>query len=302
MNTEMKRIKLTLGPVLFHWDLDRLWAFYCKVAEETTIDRVHVGEVICGRRSQYQRPLLSKIIDMLEVAGKEVVFSDLAMPGRHPLDEESDLLCPRCDLVEINSLARLDRHAAKAIVIGPFLDVYNEESARFLVRLGAQTICLPVTLPRASVRAIATACAMSEIEVFAFGRVPRVLSAVCHHARLHGREEQTCRLVCGRDPDGLVVSFTDRATPFVVNGCQVLSQGIRAYCPSVAELRAFGISRLRISPHTTDIVAVCRIYRRLLDELLEPADAARQLSDLSLPGGICDEYLQGQLDYVEFTI
>lgn len=44
----MSEIAWTLGPVFFHWPPNRL--FYRRIADEAPIERVHIGEVVCGKR------------------------------------------------------------------------------------------------------------------------------------------------------------------------------------------------------------------------------------------------------------
>ncbi|MBO6802704.1 MAG: U32 family peptidase, partial [Thalassospira sp.] len=49
----MKRSRLVMGPVLFHWDEDRKKDFYSRIADETDVDTVHVGEVVCAKRMPF---------------------------------------------------------------------------------------------------------------------------------------------------------------------------------------------------------------------------------------------------------
>ena len=49
-------------------------------------------------------------------------------------------------LVEINDVTALPSCFGKPFVTGPFLNVYNEASARFMIQRGATTICPPVEL------------------------------------------------------------------------------------------------------------------------------------------------------------
>ncbi|MDB4273646.1 U32 family peptidase, partial [bacterium] len=77
----MSRISLTLGPVFFHWPVDRLLDFYRRMADEAPVDRVHVGETVCGKRMPFTDAAWPDIVDRLERGGKEVVFSTLAAPA-----------------------------------------------------------------------------------------------------------------------------------------------------------------------------------------------------------------------------
>ena len=77
----MHKIGLTLGPVLFNWDADRLRAFYKGIAENSKFDRVHLCEVVCGKRTPFTDAVWADAIERLEAAGKEVVLSTLALPA-----------------------------------------------------------------------------------------------------------------------------------------------------------------------------------------------------------------------------
>ena len=67
----------------------------------------------------------------------------------------------------------------------------------------------------------------------------------------------------------------------------------RFFCAGAAELSAQGVSRLRLSPHTVNMVEVARIYRNMLDGVDDPDSARFQLSCLDLPGKMVDGFLHG---------
>ena len=56
---------------------------------------------------------------------------------------------------------------------------------------------------------------------------------------------------------------------------------------------AAGIRRLRLSPHTADMLAVARIYRAVLDEAVAPAEGRAALRAIGLPGELVDGYARG---------
>lgn len=290
----MSRIALTLGPVFFHWPADRLADFYKRIADEAVIDRVHVGEVVCGKRTPFSDPVWPEIIDRLERGGKEVVLSTLASPATVRERKTVEEWCADGRLVEINDVTALPARSGRPFVTGPFLNIYNEAAARFLIERGAQTICPPVELSLAVIGDIAHACPDVEFEIFAFGRLPLALSGRCYHARLHGLHKDSCQFTCEKDPDGLAVDTLDGQEFLAVNGVQTLSHQVQAFCPEPADLHAHGIRRLRLSPHTADMVIVAETYRRLLDGTETPASAGFVLSCLGLPGALVDGYLRGR--------
>lgn len=285
----MAKIGLTLGPLFFNWPPARLEAFYADIAENSVFDRVHVGEVVCGKRMPFSDRVWPGVIEKLAANGKEVVLSTLAMPSTK---RERKCVAELCEagMVEVNDVTALAFTGGQRFVAGPFLNTYNEETAAFLAVRGAATICLPVELPLSSAAAIAAACPDVEIEYFAFGRLPLALSGRCYHARIHGLHKDACQFVCEKDEDGLAVETIDGQDFLAVNGIQTLSHGVQAFCPGREELAASGIRRLRISPHMADMVKTGRIYRSLLDGAITAGEARTDLAALNLPGELVDGY------------
>lgn len=289
----MTKIGLTLGPVLFNWHADRLTDFYARVADEMDVDRVHVGEVVCGKRQGFTDELWPAIVERLEAAGKEVVLSTLALPY-NPRERQSVVdIAAAGSLVEINDLTALGAVAGRPFVVGPFVNVYNEGAARFLKERGAVRVCPPVEVPLASLTTIAKLVPDLAFEIFAFGRLPLALSGRCYHARLHGLHKDSCDFVCDRDPDGLEVDTLDGQKFLAINGIETLSAGVEAFCPTAAEAAAAGISSLRLSPHTVDMVEVAAIYRRLIAGAADRAETLSALKALDLPGDLVDGFTRG---------
>ncbi len=287
-------IALTLGPVFFHWPAQRLADFYRRIADEAPVERVHVGEVVCGKRMPFSDPCWPDIIERLERAGKEVVLSTLAAPATVRERRSIAELCGDERLVEVNDVTALPSRADRPFVTGPFLNVYNEATARFMAEQGARGICPPVELSLAAVGAMAAACEDIEFELFAFGRLPLAISGRCYHARLHGLHKDSCQFTCEKDADGLAVDTLDGQAFLAINGVQTLSSQVHALCLAPAGLAAHGIRRLRLSPHGCDMVEVAATYRALLDGREEPQRARLALSRLDLPGAMVDGYAHGR--------
>jgi collagenase-like PrtC family protease len=285
-------LKLTLGPVLFNWSAERLIEFYAGIAD-APYDRVILGEVVCGKRMPFSDPVWPDIAQRLMDAGKDVVFSTLALPSLLRERKAIAEICGAGASVEINDITGLMSLKDKGFHVGPFVNVYNEGAARFLTAKGAATLCLPVELSLASAGTIARAVPEAEVEIFAFGRLPLAVSGRCYHARLHGLHKDSCQFVCDRDPDGLAVDTLEGQDFLAINGIQTLSKDIATWCPTPAEMQASGIARLRLSPHTVDMVAVGTIYRALLDDEMTPRDAHARLGQLGLPGKQIDGYQRG---------
>jgi collagenase-like PrtC family protease len=290
----MPQISLTLGPLFFHWPADRLKDFYCRIADEAPVERVHLGEVVCGKRMPFSDPAWPDLIERLERAGKEVALSTLAAPTTVRERRSVEDLCAEDRLVEVNDVTALPARAGKPFVAGPFINVYNTIAAQFLIRRGARTICPPVELSLAGLGAIARDCGQAEFEVFAFGRLPLALSGRCYHARLHGLHKDSCQFTCEQDQDGLLVETLDGQSFLAINGVQTLSASVHALAPAAADLLVHGARRLRLSPHACDMVAVAHIYRSLVDGAHDPQGARARLSELNLPGTLVDGYAYGR--------
>jgi collagenase-like PrtC family protease len=290
----MPSIALTLGPLFFHWPAERLKDFYRRIADEAPIDRVHLGEVVCGKRMPFSDPVWPELIERLERGGKEVVLSTLAAPTTVKERRTVEELCSNDRLVEINDITALPARAGRPFVAGPFLNVYNEAAAQFLIRCGALTICPPVELPLATIGTIAAACPDAGFEMFAFGRLPLALSGRCYHARLHGLHKDSCQFTCEQDADGLAVDTLDDRPFLAINGVQTLSAQVHAALFTPAKIASQGISRLRLSPHGCDMVEVARIYSKLTKGELAVQEARRRLSGLELPGTLVDGYVHGR--------
>jgi collagenase-like PrtC family protease len=290
----MPPVMLTMGPVFFHWPPARLADFYRRIADEAPVDRVCLGEVVCGKRMPFSDPVWPELIERLEAAGKEVVLSTLAAPTTVRERRSIEDLCADERLVEVNDVTALPKRAGKPFVVGPFFNVYNAEAAWFLARRGARTICPPVELSLARIGAIAEGCRQVELEVFAFGRLPLALSGRCYHARLHGLHKDSCQFACEQDADGLLVETLDDQAFLAINGVQTLSASVHAVVATAADLVAQGIRRLRLSPQTCDMVAAARTYRSLLDGSEDPEAARARLSELNLPGPLVDGYAHGR--------
>ncbi len=80
----MPSLKLTLGPLFFHWPADRLATFYNRVADEAPVDRVHVGEVVCGKRMPFSDPAWPDIIERLERGVRRGGHHPVARPAHRP--------------------------------------------------------------------------------------------------------------------------------------------------------------------------------------------------------------------------
>ena len=278
------RISLTMGPLLFNWPTERRCDFYARLADEAPIDTVHVGEVVCSKRLPFYLDSIAETVDRLQRGGKTVVLSTLALITL-PRERQYtvDTIHNGEYEVEVNDIAAL-AHLAKeqAFRVGPYVNVYSGGTFRVLAGLGASSVCLPPELPIDTVEALATLARSLSVgcEVWSFGRVPLAVSGRCYHARVHKLTKDACQFVCSRDSDGLDVDTVDGRGFLAINGVQAMSN---TYCNTVGDadrLRMAGVTALRLSPHSCDMIAVSKTFRDLLDGKLDSEEALRRTGEI----------------------
>jgi collagenase-like PrtC family protease len=271
---------LVLGPVLFHWPAETLRDFYFRIADEADYDTVCLGEVVCSKRTPFFADDLPEVIARLSRAGKEVLLSSLAL-----VSDERELAAMRAlvaaapGLVEANDAAVLRELRGRPHAIGPYVNIYNEDALAFLVAQGAVRACLNPELPGALIADLARLSPIP-LEVMVFGRLPLAISARCFHARAEDRSKDGCQFACKADPDGRTVRTIEGAPFLAMNGLQTLSHGCANLIGELAPMRAAGVHRFRLSPHTGDMVATAALFRDVLDGRCEPGAAAQRLAPL----------------------
>jgi len=285
--------KLTLGPVLFNWKPEALRDFYFRMADEAAVDTVHVGEVVCSKRTPFFEPFIPEIVERLTAAGKEVVLSSLAliMTDRE-LAAAHDLAA--ADLtVEANDISVAALMQGRGFVAGPLLNIYNEGTLASLEGMGASRVCLPAELSATAIASLA-ATAKAEIEVQAFGRLPLAISARCYAARARNLTKDGCQYVCAEDPDGMAVETLDEVPFLAVNGTQTMSYHHMDLLGDLAGLTAKGVRRFRLWPQSFDMVGVAGVFRAVLDRTMAVAEAEDALAALCPGAEFANGYIHGQ--------
>lgn len=268
-------MELTIGPVQFHWQPEIWRDFYFRIADEAPVETVVTGEVVCSKRKPFYDKYLPDVLDRLQASGKKVLVGSLLLVTLERERRQTEDLMKQDDFpVEVNDLTCLVNAGGKPHAIGPFINTYNEATAAYFVKNGATRICLPPELPAASIATIAKAVPDTDIEVFAFGRLPLAISARCYHARLHNLSKDSCQFVCEKDPDGLTVDTLDGEHFLAMNGVQTLSHTVSNLIGEASALQDMGVASLRLSPHDCDMVAVARAFRDVLDGRMD-AEAGR---------------------------
>ena len=265
-------MKLTMGPVLYNWDVDKWRDFYFRLADEAPVDRVVVGEIVCSKRALFFDKHLPEIIDRLTSGGKEVVFgSQILVMSQNEIEAVNAL--KELDItVEANDLSAVAVLKGTPFAAGPFLNIYNEAALKVFENQGANHVTLPGELSLKSIAPIVRT-ANIPVEVFGFGRMPLAISARCYHARSHGLSKDGCQYVCNKDPDGLDVDTLD-GDPFLsVNGVQTLSYTVHNVIEDITVLKALGVSGLRLSPQNIDMVKIADIFQQVINDHISVEEA-----------------------------
>lgn len=291
---------LTIGPILFHWPAETKRDFYHRIADEAPVDKVYIGEVVCSKRAPFFESYYPEIAERLVRGGKQVVFCSLA---EIMIARERKMTAGLCELddfaIEANDSSVLYHLRGKPHHVGPYINVYNEDTLEFLAGKGATHFTLPPELPA---RALPALCAKAQdldvtLEVQVYGRLPLALSARCYHARAHGRVKDNCQFVCEEDPDGMKLRTLDGQDFLAVNGVQTLSHACLALLPEMKEMQKTGIQAFRLSPHSHDMVQTARLYRDILDGRCEAEKAAEILQVTGLDSPLCNGFYHGAEGY-----
>jgi collagenase-like PrtC family protease len=298
MTIKDHRIALTMGPLLFNWPVEEWSDFYARLADEAPVDTVHIGEVVCSKRLPFYIDAIPETVERLQRGGKAVVFSTLALitlPRERR--DTADIVHNDEYEVEVNDIAAL-AHLAKGQTFrtGPYVNVYNESTMRFLAQLGASSVCLPPELPIATVEALGDVARSLHIgcEVWSFGRIPLAMSGRCYHARIEGLTKDSCQFVCAHDSDGLTIDTVDGQHFLAINGVQTMSH---TYCNTIGDVERLadaGITALRLSPHSCDMVTISQAFRDHLDGKLGADEAMRRIGDSCCDVSFSNGFLFGK--------
>jgi collagenase-like PrtC family protease len=277
--------QLTLGPVLYNWTPESWRDFYFEVADEAPVDTVFLGEVICSKRAPLFDPYMEDVVTRLKASGKKLVFSTLAEVTSTIDRRAMERVAASEELfIEANDASALWYLDGRPHAIGPYMNVYNEDSVKFFAGNGARSICLPPEMPASGIAALGQPAAKLgiELEVQVFGRIPLALSARCYHARAHERTKDSCQFICDRDPDGMVLNTLEGRPFLTINGIQIQSYTCLNLISELDELSASGISRFRISPQNTGTVAAAKTFDALLSREITLAEANECLQECGI--------------------
>ena len=284
--------KLTLGPLPYHWPRQAMLDFYDSM-ERSPADVVYLGETVCSKRREFRHRDWIETAEKLRAAGKQVVFSTLAL-----VEAQSEIgyirrLCESGDyLVEANDMSAVQILAGRApFVGGPSLNINNQRSLARLAELGLTRWVAPVEMTATMYDAIREATkATIEYELLVWGRLPLAWSARCYTARAYDRNKDDCENCCIEHPGGLGLETRDGDGFLVVNGIQTMSA--KTYCRFGTAVDDSNADLWRVSPQPRGTAAVLETLDALRHGKLEPA-AAHGVFTAEAYGGLCDGYWHG---------
>jgi collagenase-like PrtC family protease len=258
-------VKLSLAPVSGSHGSEAIADFYREAAACPDVDRVYVGELFCAKRLIPLRAF-EESVKVLEDAGKQAVFSTLALPSG---EDDFTAAAPYVECVrtvEVNNLGFIpwlaENFPDREMVAGPLCNLYNRDDLEIVRDWGCSGVSLRIDLMPETVTDL---CGNGVLpaEVFLHGRPVLAFSWRCYAARFAGRAADACGHVC-REQDGLVMRNLEGADGFVIDGPAVLSGQVVStaeQAPGYAEAgAAFG--RLWLSPG--EIGPVAAAYADLL--------------------------------------
>ena len=288
-------VHLTLGPLLYYWPRDKVFAFYEEV-ESWPVDSVYLGETVCSKRFELRARDWLQIAKRLADHGKEVVLSTCEL-----IESESDLRTLRKItandefLVEANDLGAVHLLAGKVpFVAGPYLNIYSRLSLEFYRGLGACRWVMPIELSRAGLHEVLWDGDLNmQTEVFSYGRLPLAVSARCFTARYHNLSKDDCGFRCLEYPDGLTVSTQNDEAFLVLNGLQTQSARVCNLLDDVAGMIAMGVSHVRISPQSTHTADVVALFHAVAQGAMDGTEATAKMA-LWMPEIACNGYWHGR--------
>lgn len=282
-------MKLSLGPLLYYWDRERVLEFYADVMD-WPVDVVYLGEVVCSRRHELRLDDWLDLARLLRDAGKEVVLSSQVLQESETELRTLRRLAANGEFrVEANDLSAVRLVQGQDIpwVAGTHLNLYNRDSLALFHRLGARRWVPPLEMPGDTLATmLADRPDGMQTELFAWGRLPLAYSARCFTARHHHLRKDDCRFLCGQDPEGLRMDTREQQAFLTLNGLQVQSAATQCLLPQLPELRRLGVDLLRISPQPEHGARVVALHRAALDGQDVPLDELAALSSTPL----CDGY------------
>ena len=95
--------------------------------------------------------------------------------------------------------------------------------------------------------------------------MPLAFSARCFTARHHDLPKDDCQFRCLDNADGLAMQTRDKDAFLTLNGLQTQSAQVYDLSDSTEELRSLAVDVVRISPQSTNTMAIISSFRERCD-------------------------------------
>lgn len=288
-------MKLSLGPILYFWQRDDVFAFYDTMAK-SPVDVVYLGEAVCSRRRELRLSDWLDIAERLAAAGKEVVLStQVLLESKTDIGTLHRVTTNERFTVEANDMGAVHCLSGNApFVAGPHLNVFNPPTMAYMAEIGAKRWVMPLEMSRESL-----ACMQQdrpaglETEVFVYGRLPLAFSARCFTARHRNLPKDDCRFSCLDYPDGLPLKTKEGQHFLTLNGIQTQSALVYNLVQDIDAMRELGVDVLRISPQSRDTDRIVALFKDAIDGRLSGSEAIEAMEPL-MPERPCNGYWHGK--------
>jgi len=290
-------MKLSLGPLLYHWPRQQVLDFYETIAASDVFDIVYLGETVCSRRHELRCEDWFEIAARIAATGKEAILSTQTL-----IESESDLKTLRRIVenrdfrIEANDMGAVRLLAAIARrdwIAGATLNVFNPATLTLFTAEGANRWATPPEMSGADIADLrASLPAPIETEIFAYGRMPLAYSARCFTARHYNLQKDACEFRCIEDSDGMLLRTREGEAFLTLNGIQ--TQSARVYnLLGDLPLVAGHAEVLRISPQSAHTPEIAALFREALKGRVTPS-VAFETSLALMPEAPCNGFWHGR--------